>query len=141
MIIYFDTSALLKLFVAEEHSPAVRRAAEECRAIVTHWVAYCEAVAAFGRRERKRLEPGYAGRQRSALDAQWRTWRIVGVSEPLVRRAADLALVHGLKGFDSLHLAAAHATCLGLGDSGRFRFAAFDRNLVDAARQLAIQVP
>ena len=51
MIIYIDTSSLVKLFVYEEDSEAVRSALYD-RNVATSIVAYPEARAAFGKRVR-----------------------------------------------------------------------------------------
>ena len=49
MILYLDTSALVKLYVREAGSVLVRRATEASEAAATSTVAYAEARAAFAR--------------------------------------------------------------------------------------------
>lgn len=47
MIVYLDTSALVKLFVEEAHSTGVRRAVSAARMVATHAIAYVEACPTF----------------------------------------------------------------------------------------------
>lgn len=54
MILYLDTSAWVKLYVAEPGSVAVRTAEEEAELVATHLVAYVELRAALGRERRLR---------------------------------------------------------------------------------------
>lgn len=133
MILYLDTSALVKLFVQEAHSAKVRSAVSRSSAVVTHLIAYVEACSAFARLAAERADTGIAGRLRRALDRHWPDWEAVTVNEPLIRRAADLAVRHRLRGYDSVHLAAAEAVHRVAGEPAAFRFAAFDTHLIRAA--------
>ena len=49
MILYLDTSALVKLFVEEAQSKRIRRTVSGARLITTHVIAYAEACATFAR--------------------------------------------------------------------------------------------
>ncbi|WP_347257902.1 PIN domain-containing protein [Methylocaldum sp.] len=49
MIVYLDTSALVKLFVKEVRSDRVRQAVSRARVVATHVIAYVETCAAFAR--------------------------------------------------------------------------------------------
>ena len=49
MILYLDTSALVKLYVREHGSAAVRALVERADVVATSVVAYAEARAAFAR--------------------------------------------------------------------------------------------
>lgn len=54
MIVYLDTSALVKLYVEEEGSPEARAAVEAADAVATPRVAFAEAHAAFAAAARLR---------------------------------------------------------------------------------------
>jgi predicted nucleic acid-binding protein len=138
VILYLDTSALVKLFVNEPHSDRVLRAASEARLVTTHAIAYVEACAAFARLASERRRKGLLSTLRRALDQQWPGWEIVGVTESLVRRAADLAGNHLLRGYDSPHLAAAESVHDVFRGSAPFQFAVFDERLNSAARGMGI---
>ena len=54
MILYLDTSSLVKLYVEEPGSPGVRAIVDEAEVVATSVVACAEAAAAFARRKRER---------------------------------------------------------------------------------------
>lgn len=138
MILYLDTSALVKLFVEEVHSERIRRAVSESRLITTHAIAYVEACAAFARAAHYRGEDALFPALRRNLDAQWEAWEILNVTETLVRHAADLAGRHRLRAYDSVHLAAAEVAFEVFRGHAPFHFAVFDSHLSDAAKQAGI---
>ena len=138
MILYLDTSALVKLFVEEGHSKFIRQAVSEARLIATHAIAYVEACATFARVAHARGDDALFPALRRNLDIQWVAWEILNVAEPLVRRAADLAWQYRLRGYDSVHLAAAESAYEVFRNRVPFHFAVFDGRLSDAAKQLGI---
>lgn len=138
MILYLDTSALVKLFVEEIHSDRVREAVSEAKLAVTHAIAYVEACATFARAAHARGDDALFAALRANLDIQWEAWEILEASEPLIRRAADLAGRYRLRGYDSLHLAAAQATLESFGGQMAVHFAVFDDQLSGAARQAGV---
>ncbi|MBX9811049.1 MAG: type II toxin-antitoxin system VapC family toxin [Burkholderiales bacterium] len=135
MILYLDTSALVKLFVTETHSKRVRQAVSAAQLTVTHAIAYVEACATFARAAHARGDEALFPALRKNLDIQWRAWEILDATEPLIRRAADLAGRYRLRGYDSLHLAAAQSAFEAFRGQASFHFAVFDDRLSGAARQ------
>ena len=133
MILYLDTSALVKLYVQEVGSADVNDWLKDADAAATSWVAYAEARAAFARG----LREGITGREHHAervgqFNRDWDALIRVELTPPVARNAGDLAEVYGLRGFDSIHLASA----LWLRDKvnpAPVAFAAFDRRLLAAA--------
>jgi predicted nucleic acid-binding protein len=139
VILYLDTSALVKLYVDEPGRPAVVTELDQAAAVATVRVAYAEARAAFAR---KRREGGLDGkglrRVVDRLDGDWAAYSVVDVTEPLVRRAGILAEHHGLRGYDAVHLAAA----VELGRAGGdVSFGCFDERLRRAARREKLRAP
>ncbi|MBI5446717.1 MAG: type II toxin-antitoxin system VapC family toxin [Deltaproteobacteria bacterium] len=105
MILYLDSSSLVKLYVEETHSEQVRRWVDEATVVSTSVVAYPEAAAAFARKAREGgIEPESLAPIVAALEGDWSEYAVIGVSE---RPAGGLAVKHGLRGFDAIHLAAA----------------------------------
>lgn len=108
MILYLDTSALVKLYAEEEGTGTVERAVGEAESVATSVVAYAEARAAFARKVRE----GVFSRENrddavEALDGDWVILERSEVTENLVIDAGDLAEEHALRGFDAVHLASA----------------------------------
>lgn len=105
MILYLDTSSLVKLYVSEEYSVQVECWAEDADVLATSRVAYPEALAAFARRHRNGdLDKPGLKRIREALTQQWGDFAVIDMDEI---KAGELALKHGLRGFDAIHLEAA----------------------------------
>ena len=138
MILYLDTSALVKLYVREKGSVRVRRQVGEAEAVATSIVAYAEARAAFARLRRERPGSGKRHRQRvSQFDRDWERYAVVEVTEAVIRSAGDLADRHGLRGFDAIHLAS--ALWLKSAQSRELVFAAFDRMLTESAESAGLR--
>lgn len=109
MITYVDTSALVKLLVADEAgTAAVEQLWMSSAAVACCEIGYVEARAALGAAHRaRRLTAADLRVARGALEDLWAQLDIVPVTTALVRQAADLAEAEGLRGYDALHLAAA----------------------------------
>ena len=139
MIAYFDTSALVKLVVVEPGSELPTQVFGAARLSATHLIAYAEAHAAISRLERTKAVSTPTGQLvRDQLERRWATMWIVGVDEELVRDAAALTRTFPLKGYDSVHLAAArrfHA----LAGNVPVMFACFDNGLNRAAARLGMK--
>lgn len=105
MILYLDTSSLVKLYLDETHADSVRRWALGAEVLATSRVAYPEAVAALARRHREGdLAPNDFQRVLLAFKQQWRDFAVLDLAET---QAGDLAVRHALRGFDAIHLSAA----------------------------------
>ena len=106
MILYLDTSSLVKLYVEESGSADVRRLVEQAEIVAASVVAYAEARAALARRKRERsLTLAGFRRAKRAFEADWPRVVALDVPEAMARSAGDLAERHRLRGFDALHLA------------------------------------
>lgn len=138
MILYLDTSALVKLYVDEEGSPQARAAVEAADAVATSRVAFAEAHAAFAAAARLgRITAAERAAIAALFRMDWRAYVVVGVTQPLVELAAELALDYGLRGFDAIHLASAVLLRQRVG--GDVRFLAWDKRLVSAAETLGFE--
>ncbi len=133
MIVYLDTSALVKLYVAEEDGrELVRRVVEEAERVATSTVAYAEARAGLARKQREGTFTAEELRRTvSDLDEDWPTYDRLNVSDPVSYLAGEVAERHALRGYDAVHLASAVRLSERFGD---LRFLAFDGRLNDAAR-------
>jgi len=139
VILYFDTSALIKRYLREPESLVVREAAATAAACVVCRIAWAEAMAVFARRQRE-MPADAAALERACrqLRADWPRFQIVEVTQTLVELAGDLADAFELRGYDSVHLAAAKT--LHDASGGQVRFACFDARLQKAAKVLGMHV-
>lgn len=132
MILYIDTSALVKLYVPEPESGAVQTLVESAQVAAVSLVAFAEARAAFARKRRERaVNPKDYLRIVREFDDDWDHYFVVNVTEPLVKRAAQLADKHGLRGYDAIQLSS--AIVLREQSSEAVRFCCFERSTI--ARQ------
>ena len=105
MILYLDTSSLVKLYVEEPGSHDVQRLVDRAEIVGTSAVAYAEAAAALARRKReKSLTIEEHRLARTGLDADWPRLLVLDATEPLARKAGGLAERYALRGFDAIHL-------------------------------------
>lgn len=99
-----------------------------------------EACSAFARLAEARAAPAPFLRLRRELDASCIAWEIVQVDERIVRLAGDFCAQYRLRGYDSVHLAAAGRVHGAIGTGADFRFGAFDPRLVRAAGALGLNL-
>src|SRR5580765_1113197 len=111
-MLYLDTSALVKRYVAETGAPAVAAAIAALLIRATCIVAYTELRAAFTRALRAgRLDVSSHTAAIAQLNADWTTLLVLAVDDACVREAGrliDAHPAHHLRGFDAIHLASAH---------------------------------
>ena len=135
-LVYFDSSALVKLVVEEEGSKLAAELWDGCDAAVASRLAYPEVRAALAAAARNRdLTEGELGAAEQAWDGFWAATRPVELTAAVERRAGEVARVHALRGADAVHLASA----LAIGDPDLI-LAAWDRRLHAGARAAGIRV-
>lgn len=137
MILFADTSALIKLYIEEDGSEAMAERARRSR-IALSVLAYAEVYSTFARRLREALlteeeHDDLADR----FERDWQSVIAVAVRPPLIGRVPRLVREHPLRGADAVHLASA----LALREAGvDVTFAVADGRLVDAAGLEGLEV-
>ena len=135
-MLYLDTSSLVKMYVEEPGSSEVRALVENCDTVVTCVVTIAEARAALAQLRRSRfLTPAHYAEAKVRLSEDWSLFVKIDVTEELARAAGDLAEQHGLRSFDSIHLAT-FAQVLERSQDDEVEFSSFDERLSAAARKL-----
>ncbi|SDX94904.1 hypothetical protein SAMN05661080_01814 [Modestobacter sp. DSM 44400] len=135
-IVYFDSSAFVKLLVEEDGSDLAAALWDGCDAAVSSRLAYPEvraALAAAGRAHR--LEPADQDRAEAAWEEYWAAIRTVELTAPVTAHAGLLAGRHALRGADAVHLASLLA--VGAADT---LFAVWDQRLRAGARSVGVQL-
>jgi predicted nucleic acid-binding protein len=136
--LFLDTSALVKLYVAETGTDALVEAASESRLVVLG-LARAELCAATWRRQRQG--------DMTVVDAEGIVERfakdvddfidVIDVSEGLIDKACALTRASRLRAYDAMHL----ATALDVADAGLdITFVAADGALLDAAAHHGLKV-
>ena len=138
MIVYLDTSSLVKLYVEEDESSKVDALVRSSEFTATSLVAYAEARAAFARRFReKAFTPDEHDCIKEFFDKDWSSYLILSVTRNMIGLAGDLAEKHALRGFDSIHLASALTLRQEL--SSPIVFSCFDDKLQKASKRENLQ--
>jgi predicted nucleic acid-binding protein len=138
LILFCDTSALIKLYIREEHTDGMLSSAEAASAIAVCRIAWAEAMAALARCTSEcPADAGAIDRAWVRLRTDWNDYAIIEVTRALVELAGDDADTFALRGYDSVQLAAART----LYEASRepVQFACFDRRLQNAARVLGLE--
>ena len=108
MIAYFDTSALLKLVIAETGSDQARQLWEQASEVVVSRLGWAEALAALAaaRRAHRLTHESHAAAIQVFRQCFARC-TVISLADHLVERAAELAADYELRAADSIHLATA----------------------------------
>lgn len=137
MILYLDTSALVKRYFKEPHSEAVITIWQKATEIATSSIAYAEAMASFYRKKRESaLKDEVMERVVNDLHADWLSFIRVQVTDELNDYINRVLKVHPLRGFDAIHLASAMIMHEKFQDD--LIFACFDQKLTQAAEAESI---
>ncbi|KAF0221275.1 MAG: hypothetical protein FD174_413 [Geobacteraceae bacterium] len=132
MIIYLDTSSLVKLYVDEAYSDSVREWTAEAEVIATCRVAHPETLSVLTRRynsgdiakrEYEKVAHVFAG--------EWGSYAALDFDEI---EAGRLVKKYGLRGFDGVHLASAKLLA-SVDANVQVAFSSFDERLNNAARR------
>ena len=139
MILFLDTSALVKLYIDETGSPGVHVAVAHAEIVAVCRIAWAEACAALARRAREvpADEPATLA-ARTALAQDWPRFFVVEITQAVVERAGDFAETFALRGYGSVQLAAACEILTAA--PGEVGFACFDNRLSKAAKVLGLNV-
>lgn len=129
MILCLDTSSLVKLYVEEAHTPAVKEWVEGAELIATCRVSYPETLSALDRRFRS---GDFSKREYDLLiegfGLDWLNFVTLDFDEI---EAGRLVRKYGLRGFDAVHLSS--AKMLMRDENVSLFFSSFDERLNKAA--------
>jgi predicted nucleic acid-binding protein len=135
-LVYFDSSAFVKLLVEETGSNLAVELWDGCDAAVSSRLAYPEVRAALAAAFRNHaLDARQHSAARQAWEAYWAATRPVELTQAVERHAGQLARDHALRGADAVHLASA----LAIGDA-ELIVAAWDLRLHAGVRAVGLGV-
>lgn len=139
MILYADTSALVKKYIKEPGSDQVVAFFDQYPTIGTAALTQVEMAAAMSKAVRQGWvdESEATGAWQDFL-SHWRAYTRLPVSAGIVERAASLVWRHGLRAYDSIHLSSALTWQDVLGDD--VVFACYDKHLQQAAKQEGLHI-
>lgn len=130
MILYLDTSSLVKLYLDETDSEKVREAVAEAELVVTSRIACPEFHSALTRRRNSReISRKDYEKLCKAFDSDWERISVLDFDE---RQAGQLVRKHGLRGADAIHLSSV-LQLVGGNEKLDIAFSSCDRKLNEAA--------
>jgi predicted nucleic acid-binding protein len=139
MILYVDTSALVKRYVQESSSEQVTTLIDSAEATGSSILTQVEIAAALAKGVRQaRLDDGSARRAWDDYLAHWPSFTRLVVSAGVLERASELTWEHGLRAYDALHFASALIWQDAI--AAPITLATFDRELWTAAQRAGIHV-
>ena len=131
---FWDSSAIVPLFVEEKSSAAMRKLLREDQTAVVWWASVIEVHSAIsrlvrdGHLKRSELRPCL-----DRLNGFRRTWAEVAPSEEILLEAERLLFLHPLRAGDALQLAA--LICCANRRASLLEFVCLDERLADAAEK------
>jgi len=137
VIIYCDTSALMKVYALEQHSNWTSqqvKSASPCIVNQITWVEMCAALALKGRTNQ--ITSAGVASAMHRLRKEWGGYAQLAVDNALITTAGELALTFGLRAYDSLQLASAQRVHRYASEA--MALCCFDKQLNAAAAALSI---
>ena len=132
MILYLDTSALVKKYFKEAGSADIIALWKESIAIATSSIAYAETMASFFRKKREAdISEKTINKTVDIFQKDWESFVRITATNDLNANIDRLIALHPLRGFDAIHLASALIVNERVPET--FLFACFDRRLLKAA--------
>jgi uncharacterized protein len=108
MIVYIDTSALVKRYIQEANSGDVVKLIDQADLAGSILLTRVEMASAFSKAVRmKWLNLQVAEESWQDFLVHWRSFSRLNITQPLTDRASRLAWDYGLRAYDATHLAAA----------------------------------
>ncbi len=136
MILYIESSALVKVLLAEEEAEIAVSLWEDADEVTTSRLTYPEARAAMAAAARDgRMSSARHRTAKRRLDARWEEFDIIELVPRIAATAGDVAERSRLRGGDAVHLASALAVA-----RGEFILATWDRELATAAVRSGLNV-
>lgn len=137
MILFCDTSALVKLYVREDGTDAVTEQVAQCEVVAVSRIAWVEMMSALARRAREQVQDvALLAQVRQQVTLDWPRYLKVELTQPLLELAGDYAEAFALRAYDSVQLASAQTLHREM--PGQLKFACFDGRLVKAAGVLGM---
>src|SRR5699024_8529096 len=106
MILFCDTSALVKRYIREEFTQAVFNQVQSASTVSVSRLAWAEFHSACARRQREVPEDEAAlETARKTLAQDWKHYLILDASQAIVERAGEFADLFALRAYDAVQLA------------------------------------
>ena len=132
MILYLDTSAIVKFYISEAGSQKVRELFDLSDVLATSCIAYVETISAFTRinNEKKLSDSDYKNIVLN-FKKDWEDLFVLKIDNTIIKTAGQFVESYQIKGYDSIHLAS--AVMLSKRINQIINFCCWDKKLNEAA--------
>lgn len=139
MILYLDTSALVKLFINESNSALVRQYYHEAEFISTSIIAYVEFNSAISRLSKEGLiKIDELDSLKRNFEYFWGFIKVIELDKNIIKSATELLYQTELRAFDSVHLASARYFHDKIQKD--LIFGCFDKRLINGAKLIGLNI-
>jgi len=139
LILYLDTSALVKSYIREAGSLDVKNWIDQADHLGSSAIAFVELASTLTKIARLGfILPAEAQSEWKRFQQDWLSFKQIVVSESVIQQAGLLAWQYPLRGYDAIHLSAALTLQQTVGEW--VTLATFDRLLWQAAKQTGLGV-
>ena len=139
MILFCDTSALVKLYIDEMGSANVKQALAKASSAVVSRITWVEIHSAFARRAREKTDNAATLElAKVSIKTDWPSFAVTEITQPLTELAANYADAFALRACDSVQLAS--ATEVKRIAQTSVLFACYDLRLNKAAALLGLEI-
>lgn len=139
MILYLDTSALIKFYVAETGTEEVIQLLNNADYVGSALLTYVEMASALSKAVRMQwIKQNEMEKAWEDFIHHWPSFTRLTITTGVVERAAQLAKQYGLRGYDATHLAAARLWGESL--DKQIVVVSFDKELLTGAKSEGLAV-
>jgi predicted nucleic acid-binding protein len=108
VILYLDSSSIVKLYVQETDTAEMKRQAAAAEEVASSRIAYAEVRSALARKRREGgISQAEYARTVAAFRSEWLHITVQEVTQQVVELAGAFCEAHKLRGMDAIHLASA----------------------------------
>ena len=139
MTIYYDSSALLKIYIEEEYSDFIRQFISKHQINYISTLSYVELHSVFSRLvNSSQITNDELVFLKASFNNDFNIFRQIPIDNRILKQAADLTYLTNLRALDSIHLATLNY--LKSITYEELLFGCFDNKLIDAAISLGIKI-
>ncbi len=139
MTIYYDSSALLKIYINEEYSEFIRTTISSHQLNYISTLSYTEIHSVFSRLAyNSQISADELIFLKVSFNKDFKIFQQIPIENRILKRAADLTYLTNLRTLDSIHLASLEY--LKSISEDDLIFACFDKKLIDGAISLGINL-
>ena len=139
MTVYYDSSALLKIYIQEEYSDFIRNSILNNQFNNISTLSYIEIHSVFSRLFNNfQISKDELIFLKESFNHDFKIFLQIPIDIRLIKRASELTYLTNLRTLDSIHLATIEF--LKFSTDEEFLFACFDKKLMDAAISLGINI-